>query len=157
MPMKKLIARTFLLILLVASTAGAQEPGGALLRQQVEDTERAFARTMADRDHDAFTSFLSEEAIFFAGDAPLRGKQQVADAWKPYFQDPEAPFSWEPETAVVLDSGTLALSSGPVYDAGGKLIATFNSIWRLEANGEWQIIFDKGSRACACPGQADPD
>jgi ketosteroid isomerase-like protein len=144
-------------ILLMACTLAAQEPDLAQLRQQVEDTERAFARTMADRDHDAFTSFLSDEAIFFAAETPLRGKQQVADAWKPYFQEAEAPFSWEPETVVVLDSGTLALSAGPVHDPGGKRVATFNSIWRREPNGQWQIVFDKGSNACNCPVQANTD
>jgi len=50
----------------------------------------------------------------------------------------------------VLDSGTLALSSGPVFDPDGKQIATFNSIWRLEAPGQWRIVFDKGSAACNC-------
>ena len=134
--------------LLMACAVTAQEPDLEQLRQQVEDTERAFASTMANRDHDAFTSFLSDETIFFSGDTPLRGKQQVADAWKPYFQEPGAPFSWEPQMVVVLDSGTLALSSGPVRDPGGKQVATFNSIWRLEPDGTWQIIFDKGSSFC---------
>jgi ketosteroid isomerase-like protein len=142
------------MILLMACTVTAQETDQSQLRQQVEDTERAFARTMADRDHEAFTSFLSNEAIFFAGEKPLRGKQQVADAWKPFFEEPEAPFSWEPQTVVVLDSGTLALSSGPVRDPGGKQVATFNSIWRLDPGGQWQIVFDKGSDACNCPAQA---
>jgi hypothetical protein len=61
---------------------------------------------------------------------------------------PGAPFSWEPKTVVVLDSGTLALSSGPVLDPGGKHVGTFNSIWRLGPDGQWQIIFDKGSDVC---------
>ena len=100
--------------LFMACAVSAQEPDPEQLRQQVEDTERAFASTMANRGHDAFTSFLSDETIFFSGETPLRGKQQVADAWKPYFQEPGAPFSWEPQMVVVLDSGTLALSSGPV-------------------------------------------
>jgi ketosteroid isomerase-like protein len=138
-------------------TGIAQEPGAPPLAQQVEDTERAFARTMADRDHEAFTSFLDDETIFFNGETPLRGKQQVADAWQPFFEEPEAPFSWEPQTVVVLDSGTLALSSGPVYDPAGKQVATFNSIWRREPNGRWRIVFDKGSNACNCPAQASPD
>ena len=51
----------------------------------------------------------------------------------------------------VLDSGTLALSSGPVHDPQGKLAATFTSIWRLEAPGIWRIIFDKGNEVCDCP------
>ena len=145
------------MILVMACSVAAQEPGLEQLRQQVADTERAFARTMADRDHDAFTSFLSDETVFFAGETPQRGKQQVADAWKPYFEGPEAPFSWEPETVVVLDSGTLALSSGPVHNSGGKKVATYNSIWRREADGQWQIVFDKGSNTCNCPAPAETD
>jgi ketosteroid isomerase-like protein len=145
------------MIALMTCTVTAQETDQSPLRQQVEDTERAFARTMADRDHDAFTSFLSDEAIFFAGETPLIGKQQVTDSWKPFFQEPEAPFSWEPQTVVVLESGTLALSSGPVRDPTGKQVATFNSIWRLEPGGQWHIVFDKGSNACNCPAQATVD
>ena len=137
--------------LLMMTTVSAQQPNPGQLRQQVADTERAFAASMADRDHDAFTSYLSEESVFFSGEAPLRGKQQVADAWKPYFEGPDAPFSWEPQQVEVLDSGTLALSSGPVLDPDGKLIATFTSIWRLDASGNWRIIFDKGNRACDVP------
>jgi len=118
------------------------------LVQQVTDTEKAFAQSMADRDFDAFTAFLSDEAVFFSGEKPLTGKQQIADAWQPFFQEPDAPFSWEPQTVVVLDSGTLALSSGPVLDPGGQHIAVFNSIWRLHPDGQWKIIFDKGNDVC---------
>jgi len=117
-------------------------------RQQVEDTERAFARTMADRDFDAFRSFLADEAVFFSGDTPLRGSQAVSDAWRPYFDGPDAPFSWAPELVVVLETGGLALSSGPVRNPAGERVATFNSIWRLEPSGVWRIVFDKGSRDC---------
>jgi ketosteroid isomerase-like protein len=116
--------------------------------QEVIATERAFAKTMADRDHEAFTRFLADETVFFGGDEPTRGKANVAAEWKPYFAKPTAPFSWEPEHVEVLDSGTLALSTGPVRDVHGKIIATFNSIWRRESNGAWRIVFDKGSDVC---------
>jgi len=118
------------------------------LRQQVIETEQAFAATMADRDHAAFISFLSEETVFFSGPKPLRGAKAVAEWWQKYYQDAGAPFSWAPEQVEVLDSGTLALSSGPVYDAEGKLTGTFTSIWRLESPGKWRIIFDKGCPVC---------
>jgi ketosteroid isomerase-like protein len=145
------------LILLLTGSALAGPPDLDRLRQQVEDTERAFAQTMADRDHAAFVSFLSEETIFFSGDTPLRGKQQVAEAWKSFYEEPTAPFSWAPEQVVVLDSGSLALSSGPVRDPAGARIATFNSVWRLEPDGQWRIVFDKGSSVCPDPTPAAVD
>jgi ketosteroid isomerase-like protein len=115
---------------------------------EVLATERAFAKTMADRDHAAFVRFLADETVFFNGAEPQRGKDVVAAAWKPYFAKPAAPFSWEPARVEVLDSGTLALSTGPVRSPDGKIIATFNSIWRRESPGVWRIVFDKGADVC---------
>ena len=61
------------------------------------------------------------------------------------------------ELDALLESGTLALSSGPVRNSAGEHVATFNSIWRLEADGKWRIIFDKGSRHCPEPAVAGED
>jgi ketosteroid isomerase-like protein len=119
-------------------------------REDVAATERAFAATMAARDHAAFTAFLAPDAVFVSGTRALRGRSEVAAAWRRFYDAPEAPFSWEPETVEVLDSGTLALSTGPVRDPRGKLIARFTSIWRLEAPGIWRIVFDSGAEACDC-------
>ena len=124
--------------------------GNTGLAEQVRATERAFAKTMADRDHAAFVSFLSEETVFFGANGVQRGPQQVGDAWKRFYTGAQAPFSWEPEQVEVLDSGTLALSSGPVYDSSHKRIGTFNSVWRREDSGKWKIVFDKGCPPCNC-------
>ena len=131
-----------------ACAAPPAPPDNAGLKRQVIETERAFAHTMAIRDHAAF---VSAEAVFFSGNKPLRGRQEVAGRWKAYFEKPDAPFSWEPETVEVLDSGTLALSTGPVRDPAGKIVGTFTSIWRLEAPGKWRIVFDKGNPVCDKP------
>ena len=149
------IAAFLAAIAILAGCASAPAPVAApssvvALREQVFATERAFARTMAERDFDAFTSFLSEEAVFFTGPTPLRGKAQVAAGWKRFFEGKAAPFRWEPAEVEVLDSGALALSSGPVHDPAGKQIATFTSIWRQEAPGVWRIVLDKGTAACDC-------
>jgi len=84
-------------LMLLCACAPGSRPAAPDLKQQVMETERAFAKSMADRDHAAFSGFLSGEAIFFGGPTPLRGKQQVAEGWKRYFETPDAPFSWEPE------------------------------------------------------------
>lgn len=120
------------------------------LAREVEQTERAFARTMAERDHAAFTTFLADEAVFDSGKTVLRGRAHVADAWKRFYTGAQAPFSWEPESVAVLDSGTLAMSSGPVRDPDGKVVGTFRSIWRREAPETWRIVFDSGCDTCAC-------
>lgn len=124
------------------SPAPAQQADAAAV---VEARERAFARTMADRDLDAFLTFVSPEAVFFNGNEPLRGREAVARAWAPLFEGDTAPFSWYPDVVEVLDSGRLALSSGPVLDPAGEQGGRFNSIWRLEDDGEWYVVFDKGS------------
>jgi ketosteroid isomerase-like protein len=117
-------------------------------RDEVIASERAFAKTMADRDFKAFTGFLSGEAIFFSGNSVEHGSGAIAAAWRPYFNGPTAPFSWVPDNVQVLPSGKLALSTGPVY-IQGKEVGRFNSIWRLEAANTWHIVFDKGEAVCA--------
>ncbi len=126
----------------------AQEVDVDSRQQQVESAEIAFAQTMADRDFEAFKTFVSKEAVFLSGKTARRGRDQVAERWKEYYQGEEAPFSWRPETVVVLDSGNLALSTGPVFNRSGKLISYYTSTWRQEEPGVWRVIFDKGNKAC---------
>jgi ketosteroid isomerase-like protein len=145
------LAATACVALLAGCAVTPPRSNAAELQRQVADTERAFAKTMADRNFAAFQTFLSADAIFLNGPKALRGKLAVADAWKPFYEKPDAPFSWTPEQVEVLESGTLALSSGPVFDPKGKKFATYTSIWRLEAPGVWRIIFDQGNDVCDCP------
>jgi uncharacterized protein (TIGR02246 family) len=148
-------AASLLTMTLVAPIPARAGESNADLQAQVRETERAFAKTMADRDHEAFGSFLSEEAVFLGETRALRGKQQVAEAWKPFYEGPKAPFSWEPERVEVLDSGTLALSTGPVRDPEGKRVGTFTSTWRREKDGRWRIVLDNGCPPCSCPEGRD--
>jgi ketosteroid isomerase-like protein len=135
---------------IAASIVPSHAQSAAPVADQVRSVERAFAKTMADRDHAGFVSFLSEETVFMGPQDAQRGKQAVAAAWKRFYEGAPAPFSWEPERVEVLDSGTLALSSGPVRDPQGKRVGTFNSVWRKEAGGAWKIVFDKGCPPCGC-------
>jgi ketosteroid isomerase-like protein len=129
--------------------ARVQSAGGPL-GDAVMEAERAFADAMARRDLAAFSSHIATDAVFFSspdGSKVLRGKSAIVDGWKPYFGGPKAPFSWAPETAQVLDSGTLAMTTGPVRDESGKVTGRFSSVWRLEPDGRWRVVFDRG---CPC-------
>ena len=128
----------------------APQGTGRNVRDRVMDAERAFAASMARRDPAAFAALVSEEAVFLGNDdrPALRGKKAVVDAWKQFFEGPTAPFSWEPTVVEVLDSGALAMTSGPVKNPKGELIGKFTSIWRLESGGQWRVIFDRGCPVC---------
>ena len=154
--MRRPILSTLCGIALATATAAPplRAEGNDELREQVRKAETAFARTMADRDHAAFVRFLADDTIWL-GRSVLRGKQQVADSWKRFYEGKEAPFSWEPERVEVNDSGTLGISTGPVRDPGGKRVGTYNSIWRRGPEG-WKIIFDNGCPPCDCAAAAAP-
>jgi ketosteroid isomerase-like protein len=142
--------RTAVFLALLGGMAAASRAvtlGNAELTEQLRNAESAFAKTMADRDHAAFTSFLADETVFM-GRKTLRGKAAVAADWKRFYDGARAPFSWKPERVEVLDSGRLGMTSGPVYDENGQRIGTFNSVWRRDKDGRWRIVFDIGCPSC---------
>lgn len=141
-----------------APVAPPKEPSPAAknIDRDVAAVERAFAATMAKRDFAAFSAFISDEAIFVSGRRTMHGKTEVLEAWKRFFEQPDAPFSWEPAQVELLDSGLLALSTGPVKTPDGTIVATFTSIWRYEGSS-WRILFDRGVDlpSCAAPAEAN--
>jgi ketosteroid isomerase-like protein len=143
----------YALVLLAWSARPAAAETVEDLVRQVRAAENAFADTMAKRDLKAFATYLDDDAVFFGGKDALRGKAAVVEGWKAFFDGPNAPFSWTPESVEVLESGALAHSSGPVYDPQGKRVAIFNSIWRRGDDGRWRVVFDKGCDACSCASQ----
>lgn len=153
---KRILTAVALAFPLTACGSAARSPDLSALRAQVMEAERAFARTLADRDRASFTSYLSEEAVFFEGETPTSGKEAIVAQWTPFFDGPAAPFAWEPDRVEVLASGTLALTTGPVYDPAGNVVGRFNSVWRQEAPGQWRVVFDKGSPVCPAPPAASP-
>ena len=146
-----MLVQVVLTVLLAAMMANEPKTSTtAELAAQVRAAEVAFAKTMADRDHAAFATHVSEEAVFFGSRSVARGRAAVAEQWKGLFAEKDPPFSWAPEEVEVLESGTLGHSSGPVFSPDGKRVGTFNSLWRLEPDGRWRVIFDKGCPPCDC-------
>src|SRR6478735_8058172 len=74
--------------------------------------ETSFARSMADRNFDAFAAHVADDAVFINGGKPLRGKAEVLAFWKRFFDQTDAPFSWRPEIAEV--AGNFGYTTGPV-------------------------------------------
>lgn len=123
------------------------------LAHEVSAAENAFARTMADRDLDAFARFVGEAAVFRDGDRVLLGRKAVVEGWRGRFKAGPAPFSWEPDRVTVADSGDTAISSGPVLDPGGKMIGRFTSVWQKQPGPDgarWRVIVDQGVPLAEC-------
>ncbi len=95
-------------------------------------------------------SFLDPEVRFVTGNVS-RGPEEVGQGWAGFFQ-PDAPkIRWRPAIVEVVANGTLAISRGPyrltsMSDDGQaqESWGIFNSTWRLNADGEWKVLFDAG-------------
>jgi ketosteroid isomerase-like protein len=149
--MKRHVGALFVVSLIFGGCTTVGNPDKEQLTAQVTAAELAFAKTMADRNHAAFSEFISEEAVFSNAGKSVRGRAAIAADWKKFYDAPSAPFSWKPDLVEVLPSGTLAYSTGPVANPEGVVFARFNSTWRLEAPGVWRVVFDSGSLVCNCP------
>ena len=133
-----------------ATAAPAAWPSPDDIARRVEEvrrTETAFAAAFAARDLDAFRRFLAPDTIWM-DKAPLHGPDAVMSAWRGLITSPSPPFSWSPDLVLVLPSGDLARTSGPVLAPDGKRVARFQSTWRRTAAGPWEIVFDFGEDAC---------
>ncbi|MBT8088532.1 MAG: nuclear transport factor 2 family protein [Gammaproteobacteria bacterium] len=125
---------------------------------EVRCREIAFSQSAENRDIDAFKSFLDDDARF-VGNGALRGPEEIAAAWQVFFDDDGPRIKWRPQFVEVLENGKLALTRGPyemvAADEDGNPAVTwgtFNSVWRLHADGYWRVVFDAGS-----PASGEPD
>ena len=144
---------TLLLLLALATSALAD------LEQDVRCREVGFSKSVESLDHELFASFIDPDARFIGGKVD-RGRENIAEAWKVFFAADSPSIKWRPQFIEVLESANLALSRGPyrmqTKDDDGNEIerwGTFNSIWRLGADGQWRVVFDAGSPAASEPDE----
>lgn len=142
--------RRWMLAAVAATAAGAAaaQADTDALAARLDAAERAFARSMAERDLDAFSRHVADDAVFLNNGKPLRGKAAIVEAWRRFFAPGPAPFAWVPDAVVVLPSGRLGQTVGPVSAPDGKVFARFNSTWRLDDDGQWRVVLDHGSDVC---------
>ena len=65
----------------VIALGGGNASAGESPGEELRAVESAFAATMAERDLEAFSTFLDDEVVFFTGPEELRGRLAVAEAW----------------------------------------------------------------------------
>ena len=143
--------------LIVAIALLATATATADLADDVRCREIGFSQSVENQDIDAFRSFIDADARF-VGAGVLRGVDQIAEGWSVFFKPGLPRIKWRPQIVEVLEDGRLALSRGlyvsTAANADGETVeswGTFNSIWRLNDDGVWRVVFDAGSPASGNP------
>jgi len=146
--------------MLMISVLMAAVPAMADLADDVRCREIGFSKSIEARDIEAFRSFIDDDARFVSSEA-RRGPDQIVADWTVFTTDDGPRIKWRPQIVEVLNDGTLALTRGPYrYTAKneqGEAVdywGTFNSVWRLQDDGSWKVVFDAGSPAGAAPADA---
>jgi len=113
--------------------------------------EIGFSIAAQERDPARFATFIDADARF-VGSTVTRGIGAIVEAWGAYLAPDGPTIIWRPQFVEVLDDGRLALTRGPyrvrsVAEDGSitERWGTFNSVWRLNTDGQWRIVFDAGT------------
>lgn len=124
------------------------------LEESLRATEIAFATSVADKDWDRFASFIADEAIFVGGTV-LRGKRAILEGWEVFFREDAPQLTWAPEVVEIQGDGELGMTRGPYtleqVGPDGTTVSQsglFNSIWKRQPDGVWQVLFDAGCPPC---------
>lgn len=147
--MRKLIVMTGALVVAACAHSSIERVETEELEREVRAAETAFAQTMADRDLEAFSRWIDDDAIFSVPDRTLRGKEEIVAAWSRFFEEETAPFSWRPDRVHVTQDGRLGATTGPVMSSAGEVVGRFASTWRRTPSGEWRVVVDM-SPGCSC-------
>jgi ketosteroid isomerase-like protein len=130
--------------------------GSTAMADLVDDVrcrEIGFSKSIESRDMELFRSFLDDDARFVGVDV-TRGPDEITEGWRTFEPENGPSLKWRPQIVEVLEDGKLALSRGPYRytqkNEEGEEVdywGTFNSIWRLQDDGSWKVVFDAGSPA----------
>lgn len=144
---------------ILATAALVTASAGADTTDEVRCHEIGFSIAAETQDAESFASFIDQDARFVS-DRVLRGPTEITEAWTVFFAEAGPTIKWRPQIVEVLEDGKLALSRGPFRviapDAEGEPAeswGTFNSVWRLQDDGSWKVVFDAGSPAAEPPAE----
>jgi len=134
-------------------------PAIADITDDVRCAEIGFSRSVETQNIALFESFIDADARF-VGASVQRGVADITAAWSGFFSADAPQMIWRPQIIEVLDDGVLALSRGPyrmiVTGPDGESSehwGTFNSVWRKQEDGSWNVVFDAGNEAAEAPDE----
>jgi len=92
--------------------------------------------------HAAFIEYLAEDAVLFRPEA-VRGQE-----WLATHEPAGGRLEWSPSAVAAGCTGRLAVTTGPWRysnaDGGEPVAGHYLSVWRLDAQSQWQVVLDHG-------------
>lgn len=137
------------LVLLVASVFGVAQtstPNAELLK-----ADRDFLAATQLRKVDGWMEFMTEETTI-SRDKPYSGLAAIRSVVAEDFKDPNFQLTWDPEVAILMESGKMGYTSGhyvAVVSGPDKKPAKFGgqhlTVWQKQKDGSWKVLWDGGS------------
>ena len=118
--------------------------------EKVIQLSKDWSKASSTGDVSKTVSYWADDPIIMsAGQPVLNGKESIKKMVEESFKMPGFQISWEPQKAVVSESGDMAYiledSQISFSDSTGKSIVENNkavSIWRKQADGSWKNVVD---------------
>jgi ketosteroid isomerase-like protein len=128
-----------------SSTASSADEGAALMQ-----VSRDWAKAAEARDTERVLSYWADDAIMMENEQPaLIGKAAITAMVQRGFKDPNFSITWEPERAVISESGDMGYliehNRVNFTDPTGKARTVFGkgvTIWKKDASGNWKNVVD---------------
>ena len=118
--------------------------------EKLMQVSREWSQAASGGDVEKIISYWADSAILFSPEqAPLRGKTAIRGMVEGSLKAPGFHISWEPESAVVSESGDLGYllerTQITVNDSTGKPVSQYYNgitIWKKQQDGSWKNVVD---------------
>jgi ketosteroid isomerase-like protein len=132
------------------SAAASSTPSGADEGAALMQISRDWAKAAEARDTERVLSYWADDAIVMENEQPaLIGKAAITAMVQRGFKDPNFSITWEPERAVISESGDMGYliehNRVNFTDPTGKARTVFGkgvTIWKKDASGNWKNVVD---------------
>lgn len=138
-----------LMVIFIACNNMKKSPDTTLLKQEITDTELAFAKMASDSGiAKAFKAYAAPDAVMKRGKGLVMGYDSIIDFIDNSFH-PGEKLSWTPDFVDVAASGDLAYTYGKYVfsfpDSSGiiqKQEGYFHTVWKRQPDGNWKFVWD---------------
>jgi ketosteroid isomerase-like protein len=137
-------------VLICAALAAAQSTPSKANAELLKADRDFFAATKA-RKVDGWMEFMTDETTL-SREKPYTGLAAIRSAISDAFADPNFQLTWDPETAVLFESGTMGYTSGHyvvVTDGADRMpeksSGQYLTVWKKQKDGSWKVLWDGGT------------